>query len=89
MGNYRIWHFIVGRLDFYMKADQRPFPIDWQPFLANYNDPNILCQTPERNVETLPLLWPKIGFAVALPDPRRDRHSAPVRLARPRRGRPQ
>lgn len=37
--DWTIWMFTVGGLDFYVKTDQRPFPVDWRPFLLNDNDP--------------------------------------------------
>jgi|tagenome__1003787_1003787.scaffolds.fasta_scaffold20972534_4 hypothetical protein len=36
---WTIWTFTVGGFDFYVKTDQRSFPIAWKSFLLNDNDP--------------------------------------------------
>jgi hypothetical protein len=40
--DWTIWTFTIGGFDFYVKLDQRPFPIAWKPFLLNDNNPVVL-----------------------------------------------
>lgn len=36
-----VWHFQIGGFDFYLKTDQRPFPAEFEPYLAD-KDP-LVC----------------------------------------------
>ena len=56
--DWRVWHFTVGGLDVFLKADSRPFPITWVPFLANDNDPLILPAIDALRIDRIPMLKP-------------------------------
>jgi hypothetical protein len=58
MGNWNVWHFTIGGLDFYLKTDARRFPTSWRPYLANGNNPIVLGQTRPRGFHETPKLFP-------------------------------
>ena len=60
MYQWNVWHFAIAGLDFYLKADRRPFPDGWTPYLANGNDPIVIAQTPVRGMHEAPKLFPII-----------------------------
>lgn len=55
---WNVWHFSIGGFDFYFKADKRPFPEFWKPFLANDNDPVTIPLIDPLRFDQLPMLQP-------------------------------
>lgn len=58
---WNTWHFVLGGFDFHLLTDQRPFPVEWKPYLANGNDPLILTATDPMDIRTVPMLQPLLG----------------------------
>jgi hypothetical protein len=55
---WNIWHFSIAGFDFYLKADKRPFPELWKPFLANDNDPVTVPLIDPLRFDQLPMFQP-------------------------------
>lgn len=55
---WNVWHFMIGGFDFYIKADQRPFPKSWEPFLINNNTDLTLPKTDPVRIHELPKFQP-------------------------------
>ncbi len=55
-GDFSTWHFIIGRLDVHLKTDQKPFPTEWAPYLANGADPVVLHAVEPTDIATVPFL---------------------------------
>lgn len=56
LDRWRVWHFAIGPIIFYLKTDKRPWPADFRPYLANGNDRIILAEAPSRDIRNKPML---------------------------------
>jgi hypothetical protein len=56
--DWTVWHFTIAGFDFYIKTDKRPFPKQWNEFLANDNDPIILPRIDPQQLHEIPILQP-------------------------------
>jgi hypothetical protein len=63
--DWRTWLFVIGGLQFHLKLDQRPFPAEWSPFLANGNDPLLLTPGTGMDIREVPILKPIFQRMVA------------------------
>ncbi len=55
-GRWRVWHFAIGPIVFYLKTDKLSWPPGFRPYLANGNDPIILAEAPSRAIRNKPML---------------------------------
>ena len=58
LAHWRCWLFSVGGVQFYVKLDKRPFPIDWRTYEANATDPVRLFQLDAMKAFDVPILQP-------------------------------
>lgn len=58
MNQWRAWFFAIGGVHFYLKLDARPFPPEFDSYLANVANPVQLVGLPEMQALNVPMLQP-------------------------------
>ncbi|WP_439484987.1 hypothetical protein [Blastomonas fulva] len=58
MRGLKCWQFVIGLFEFYLFTDRQRLPIDWDPYLANNNNPLIISDGNLIDIRDVPRLRP-------------------------------